>query len=152
MDSRAALRPLLVLMGVAVAVSVVHYIDNTVNYADYPQADPGTTLAAVSPSQTLVAAGWFIFTAFGVLGVWLFMRGRIAAAAVAIAIYSGSGLVGLAHYAVPGATDMVWWRQLHIVADIVCGLLLFGFALWMAVNLRPSRVSPGTARSPSGRS
>ena len=152
MDSRSALRPLLVLMGVAVAVSVVHYVDNTVNYADYPQAEPGTTLAAVSPSQTTVAAGWFIFTAFGVLGVWWFMRGRIAAAAVAIAIYSGSGLVGLAHYAVPGATDMVWWRQVHVVADIVCGLLLFGFAVWAAVKLRPSPVSPSTARSPSGRS
>jgi hypothetical protein len=146
MNARAALRPLLVLMGVAVAVSVVHYVDNTVNYADFPQAEPDTTLAAVSPSQTVVAAGWFIFTAFGVLGVWLFMRGRIAVAAVAIAVYSGSGLVGFAHYAVPGATDMVWWRQLHIVADIVCGLLLFGFALWAALTLRPSRVSPGTAR------
>ena len=114
MDTRSALRLLLGLMGVAVAVSVVHYVDNTVNYADYPQADPGTALAAVSPSQTVVAAGWFIFTAFGVLGVWLFIRGRIAAAAVAIAVYSGSGLVGFGHYAVPGATDMVWWRQAHV--------------------------------------
>jgi hypothetical protein len=146
MDTRSALRLLLVLMGVAVAVSVVHYVDNTVNYADYPQADSGTTLAAVSPSQTVVAAGWFIFTAFGVLGVWLFIRGRVAAAAVAIAVYSGSGLVGFAHYAVPGATDMVWWRQTHVIADIICGLLLFGFALWAAVTLRPSRASRDTAR------
>ena len=146
MDTRSALRLLLVLMGVAVAVSVVHYVDNTVNYADYPQADPGTRLAAVSPSQTVVAAGWFIFTAFGVLGVWLFIRGRIAAAAVAIAVYSGSGLVGFGHYAVPGATDMVWWRQAHVIADIICGLLLFGFALWAAVALRPSRASRDTAR------
>jgi len=128
------LRPLLVLMSVAFVVSVVHYVDNTVNYADYPQAEPGSRLP--NPSQALVAAGWFIFTAFGVLGLWLFVRGRITAAAIAIAVYSGSGLVGFGHYAVPGATDMVWWRQTHVIADIICGLLLFGFALWSVVALR----------------
>jgi hypothetical protein len=122
------------LLVVAFVVSVVHYIDNTVNYADYPQAEPGSRLP--NPSQSLVAAGWFIFTAFGVLGLWLFVRGRITAAAVAIAVYSGSGLVGFGHYAVPGATDMVWWRQAHVIADIICGLLLFAFALWSVVALR----------------
>ena len=138
------LRPLLVLFGVAFAVSVVHYIDNTVNHTDYPQPEPGSGLP--NPPQWLIGAAWFFFTGFGVLGVWLFMRERFAAAAVAIAVYSGSGLVGFAHYAVPGATDMVWWRQTHVIADIVCGVLLFAFALWTAVTLRPSPASPDRAR------
>jgi hypothetical protein len=129
-----ALRPLLVLMTVAFAVSVVHYIDNTVNYADYPQSEPGSVLP--KPSQTVIGSAWFVFTAFGALGLWWFVRGRITAAAVAIAVYSGSGLVGFGHYSVPGATDMVWWRQVHVVADIICGLLLFGFALWSVFALR----------------
>jgi hypothetical protein len=131
---RDVLRPLLVLMAVAFVVSVVHYSDNTVNYADYPQAEPGSVLP--NPSQAVIATAWFVFTAFGALGLWWFVRGRITAAAVAIAVYSGSGLVGLGHYTVPGATDMVWWRQLHVVVDIICGLLLFGFALWSVVALR----------------
>ncbi len=146
MTSREAVRPLLVLLGIAVAVSVVHYLDNYANYDEYPSAEPGTWLSSVEPSATLIGAAWFIFTAFGVLGVWLLLRERIAAAAVAIALYSGSGLVGFLHYAVPGATDMPWWRQTHIVADIVCGLLLFAFAVWVAVALRPSRASRDTAR------
>ena len=125
-------KPLLVLLGVAVLVSIVHYIDNYVNYADYPSAEPGSALSAVEPSQTLVGLGWFVFTAFGVLGLWLLAHGRVAAAAIAIALYSGSGLVGFGHYAVPGATDMVWWRQTHVVADIICGVLLFGYAVWLA--------------------
>jgi hypothetical protein len=129
-----ALRPLLVLISVAFVVSVVHYIDNTVNYDAYPQAEPGSALP--NPSAQVVAGAWFVFTAFGALGLWWFVRGRITAAAVAIAVYSGSGLVGFAHYAVPGATAMPWWRQTHIVADIVCGVLLFAFALWSAVALR----------------
>ena len=134
-----ALRPLIVLMAAAFAVSVVHYIDNTVNYAEYPQLEPGSSLP--NPSQMVVGGAWFFFTAFGALGLWLFVRGRIAAAAIAIAVYSGSGLVGFAHYAVPGATDMVWWRQTHIVADIICGVLLFAFALWSVVALRENPAS-----------
>lgn len=130
----AVLRPLLALLAVAFVVSVVHYVDNTVNYADFPQLEPGSALP--NPSQQVVAGAWFFFTAFGALGLWWFVRGRISAAAVAIAVYSGSGLVGFAHYAVPGATDMAWWRQAHIVADIICGVLLLGFALWSAVALR----------------
>lgn len=123
--------PVLTLLAVAFLVSIVHYVDNTVNYADYPSAESGTVLSSVEPSQALVGAGWFIFTAFGLLGLWLLSRGRVAGAAVAIALYSGSGLVGFGHYVVPGATDMVWWRQAHVVADIVCGVLLFAYALWM---------------------
>jgi hypothetical protein len=131
---REVLWPLIVLMAVAFVVSVVHYIDNTVNYAEYPQPGPGSVLP--NPSQAAIATAWFVFTAFGALGLWWFVRGRITAAAVAIAVYSGSGLVGFAHYAVPGATDMVWWRQVHVIADIACGLLLFGFALWSVFSLR----------------
>jgi hypothetical protein len=128
------LGPLVVLMSVAFVVSVVHYIDNTVNYADFPQAEPGSPLP--NPSVQVVGGAWFVFTAFGVLGLWLFVRGRVTAAAIAIAVYSGSGLVGFGHYAVPGATDMVWWRQTHVIADIICGLLLFAFALWSVIALR----------------
>ncbi|MGH3474269.1 MAG: hypothetical protein ACRDOT_05070 [Aeromicrobium sp.] len=134
MRRQDVLRPLVVLMAVAFLVSVVHYIDNTVNYADYPQVEPGSALP--NPSPTVIGSAWFVFTAFGALGLWWFVRGRITAAAVAIAVYSGSGLVGFAHYAVPGAIDMVWWRQVHVIADIICGLLLIGFALWSVFALR----------------
>ena len=132
----ARVRPLLVLLGVAFLVSIVHYVDNTVNYADYPSAEAGSALSSVEPSQGLVGAAWFIFTTFGVLGLWLLSRGRVAAAAVSIALYSGSGLVGFLHYAVPGATDMPWWRQAHVVADIICGVLLFAYSLKMATTGR----------------
>ena len=134
-------RPLLLLLGVAFLVSIVHYVDNTVNYADYPSAEPGSALSSVEPSQALVGAAWFIFTGFGVLGLWLLSRGRVAAAATSLAVYSGSGLVGFLHYAVPGATDMVWWRHAHVVADIICGLLLFAYALWMATAGRQALAS-----------
>lgn len=131
---RRTTRTLQVLMSVAFVVSVIHYIDNTLNYADYPQVEPGSALP--NPSARVIAAAWFVFTAFGVLGLWWWLHGRIRAAAAAIAAFSGSGLVGVGHYLVPGATDMVWWRQTHVSADIICGVLLLAFALWSVIALR----------------
>jgi hypothetical protein len=124
---------LVALLGVAFLVSVVHYIDNYVNYDDYPQGGIGP---APAPSATLVGLGWFVFTASGAVGLWLWLRGRVTAASFFITGYSVSGLIGFGHYAVPGATSMVWWRQAHVVTDICCGIAVFGFALWAARNAR----------------
>jgi hypothetical protein len=129
-------RALLVLLTVSIAVSLVHYTDNYVNYADYPQPDDGPAAALVTRGVVLIS--WFVFTGFGIAGLWLFVRGRIGPAAACLTAYSVSGLIGVGHYLIPGATDMVWWRQTHVVADIICGVLVLVFALWSVVELRPA--------------
>ena len=131
-------RALLWLLGVAFVVSVVHYTDNYFNYDDYPQPGPGELPA---PSATVIGVAWFVFTASGILALWLWFRGRITGAALALAGYSGSGLVGFGHYAVEGATDMVWWRQTHVVVDILCGVAILGFATWAALKLPTTKDS-----------
>lgn len=68
---------------------------------------------------------------------WLWFRGRITGAAVALTGYSVSGLIGIGHYTVEGATDMLWWRQTHVVVDIVCGIAILSFALWAALRATP---------------
>ncbi len=143
-----ATRLMLVLLGVAFAVSVVHYTDNYVNYDDYPQPGPGDLPA---PSATVVGLAWFAFTASGVLGVWLWFRDRITGAAVALTGYSVSGLIGFGHYALPGATDMVWWRQTHVVVDIVCGIATLAFALWSARHAAELRAARPSNASGAGR-
>lgn len=127
------LRLLLWLLGTAFVVSVVHYVDNVVNYTDYPDASGGPVPA---PSAGLIAVSWFVFTAAGLAGLLLYRAGRTGAAAIGLALYSGSGIIGIGHYTVAGATDMVWWRQLHVVADIVLGFAVLGFALWAATRGR----------------
>jgi hypothetical protein len=107
-DHSRATRLLLLLFGLAVAVSVVHYVDNYVNYADYPL--PAEDAALPAPSAELIAVSWFVFTA--------------------------AGLVGVGHYTSLGALDMVWWRHTHVVADILCGIGVLAFALWAAANGR----------------
>ena len=120
-------RALPLVLVAAAAVSVVHYVDNYTAYEAFPQAEGGPTV-----SKGLIGAAWFFFTAFGIAGYLLFRRGRDRAAAVALAIYSGSGLVGIGHYLAPGMTDAVWWRQAHVLADIVLGFAVLSVALHLA--------------------
>jgi hypothetical protein len=107
---------------VAVAVSVVHYADNYVNYDSYPQPDGGP-----APSRSLIAVSWFVFTAVAALGIRNHRRGADVPAAVCLAVYSLSGLVGLG-------------RQAHVVADIILGaaLLFLAVAVWRSRGRRPS--------------
>jgi hypothetical protein len=126
-------RGLTAVLAAAVAVSVVHYVDNYTAYEAFPQLEDGPTI-----SKGLVAFGWFFFTAFGAAGYLLARRGRERAAAGALAVYSGSGLVGIGHYLAPGMTDAVWWRQAHVVADILLGAAVLALALRM-VAARPAR-------------
>ena len=120
-----ALSVLTLLLGAAVAVSIVHYLDNVLAYDRYPLSE---TLP--NPSPTLIAASWFVFTAFGVAGYLLYRRGRVGAGSACLAVYSGSGLVGIVHYLVPGVGDLAWWRHAHIGLDIACGVAILAFALW----------------------
>jgi hypothetical protein len=142
-----ALRVLRVLLAVAVLVSIVHYVDNVANYDDFPVPPSGR-----APSRTVVAAAWFLLTPFALAGLLLLRRRRLGAAAACLAVYSASGLVGLGHYTVPGATDMVWWRQAHIIADIACGAAVLAFAVWLArrpdaVDGEPVSAGAGRARA-----
>jgi uncharacterized membrane protein len=132
------LRPLLLF---AIAVSIVHYVDNTFNYDDFPQPTSGP-----APSQGLVAFAWFFFTAFGIAGYLLLARARVTAAAIALAVYSGSGLVGIGHYLVKGATDMPAWRQAHVIADILCGIAMITLAFWLVRQERRTVSVPSPAR------
>jgi hypothetical protein len=114
-----------VLLAVAVGVSIVHYVDNFAAFDRFPQRD-----GAPQVTKAMVAVAWPIFTAFGVAGLVAFRRRAIPAAAVCLAAYSGSGLVGIGHYTAPGMTDAVWWRQAHVILDILCGAAVLAFALW----------------------
>jgi hypothetical protein len=132
-DHRRAVRILSWIFAFAVVVSIVHYTDNYVNYQDYPQPRK-----APNPSAGLVLGGWFSFTAAGLAGYLLFRRGPSDLALVLLVAYSGSGLIGIGHFLVPGGTSMPWWRQLHVSFDIASGIAMFSFAVW-AARARPAR-------------
>ena len=130
-------RAVAVLVGIAIAVSIVHYVDNFTAYEAYPQSD---TLP--NPSASLIAAGWFVLTPFAILGLVLLGDGRTRAAGISLAVYSGSGLVGIGHYAAGGTGDFPWWRHAHIAADIALGVAILAVAAWLATRA-PSRPAQG---------
>ena len=117
-----------VLLGLAIAVSIVHYVDNTVRYDDYVQG------ASTPVARWMVPAGWVLFTAAGVAGLLLYERGRYGPAAGLLAFYSVSGLIGLAHYQSISPTDFDALQNTFIVLDIACGASILAFAIWTAVR------------------
>lgn len=142
-EHRRAVRILGGIFAVAVMVSIIHYTDNYVNYRDYPQSR-----SLPNPSAALVLGAWFGFTAVGLAGYLLFRRRPSGLALVLLAAYSGSGLVGIGHYSVPGATSMAWWRQAHVCMDITCGIAMLCFAIWV-VRARRGDHAPLTPRQVS---
>ena len=142
-DHRRAVRILSVIFAVAVVVSIIHYTDNYVNYHDYPQS---RTLP--NPSAALVLGAWFAFTAAGLAGYLLFRRAPSNLALALLAVYSGSGLIGIGHYTVPGATSMPWWRQAHVGFDISAGIAMFSFVIWAARARRQGSVALTPRQAP----
>ncbi|MDX6642142.1 MAG: hypothetical protein QOD76_104 [Solirubrobacteraceae bacterium] len=143
-----AVRILGAIFAFAVVVSIIHYTDNYVNFHDYPAAPK-----AVPSSAALVLGAWFAFTAAGLAGYLLFRRAPSNLPLILLAVYSGSGLVGIGHYLVPGATSMPWWRQAHVGLDIIGGIAVFSFAIWAARARRhgpPVRARAGKVAAHAG--
>jgi len=121
-------RSVYAVTAVAVGVSVVHYVDNVVNYDAYPSGD---ALGLPPPPVGVIAASWFAFSAVALFAIISLRQGRRRRAGTLLAAYSASGLVGIGHYLVEGAVHMAWWRQLHVCVDIACGAAL----VYVAVSL-----------------
>jgi hypothetical protein len=117
-------KQVLVVLAAAITVSIVHYVDNVTAYEAYPQSD---TLP--NPSEVVIAASWFFFTAFAIAAVVFLRRDELRSAALCLSVYSGSGLVGILHYSVPGTGDFPWWRHAHVISDIALGLAVLVMAL-----------------------
>lgn len=117
----------------AIAVSIVHYTDNYAAHDAYP-----TSETLPNPSAGLIAFAWFFFTAFALAGLGFLRAGNATAAGLCLAVYSGSGLVGIGHYAAGGTGAFPWWRHAHIAADIALGLALLACAIYLVRRREPT--------------
>lgn len=121
-----AVRVLTILLGLAIPLSVIHYTDNYTAYEVYPKA----SAVGIEVTQGLVGISWFVFTFFGLLGYWLYRRGRIVAGCVCLVVYSTTGLISIGHYSVPGMSELAWWRHVSIWIDVTLGAAVLLFAVW----------------------
>jgi hypothetical protein len=134
MATRALRRTATIVVLIGIAVSIVHYADNYTLYEEYPRSD-----TIPNPSAGLIAFAWFFFTAFALAGLYFLRQGNERAAAISLAVFSGSGLVGIGHYAAGGTDAFPWWRHAHVVTDIALGLAVLACALALS-RVRTSAV------------
>ena len=126
------LRALRVLLLVAGPHSLVHYTDNYLAFDLYPPGEFG----GLEVTRESVWIGWLTFTAGGLRGYRLYVRGQVVAACAALSFYSISGLISIGHYAEPGMSELAWWRHVAIWVDITLGAAILLFAFWAALRVR----------------
>ncbi|MGW7532940.1 hypothetical protein [Amycolatopsis sp. NPDC054798] len=128
------LGPLRVILAFTLVSTVLHYTHNVVRAADYPQI-PGISVLV---TQIVVAASWFVFTAFGVLGYRAYVRGQCWPALGFLLVYSLSGLASAGHFLVGVPQVPAFWFA-TIFTDTFAAVALWVFGCWAAMRL--NRVS-----------
>ena len=116
-------------------LSIVHYVDNTVRFTDYTPGDPGLITRPVIPLS------WVVFTAFGVWGYVQYRRGDTARAAVGLAVYSVSGLIGPLHYTAVSPSDFDAFQNTFVVLDTLAGVAVLIVACRLAWRSAPAQPS-----------
>jgi hypothetical protein len=132
----------------AVALSTVHYIDNTVRFDDYTGGKSGLI------TRPMVPISWVLFTAAGIAGLVYLRRGRRAKAGPLLGVYSVSGLIGLAHFTTVSPSDFDWFQNTFIALDFLAGaaVLILAVRITLGSGRGERRVSPpptSSDRSPA---
>jgi hypothetical protein len=110
--------PALLLM--TVASSVVHYADNIVRFAAYPEPP------WLNPTR--VDLFWFVMTPFAVAAFLYARRGRARRALGLAVAYAGMNLLVLGHYLVLPPWRMAWSINFGIFLEAIAAVWLLAYA------------------------
>ena len=130
----------------AVALSGVHYYDNTVRFEDYTggKASDGFITRPVIPISLV------LFTIAGIAGYRALKAGNRRLAGVGLAVYSVGGLIGLGHYTTVSPSEFSAFQNTFIALDFLAGLAVLILAVRVATTAPVSRPPTTTGRSPVG--
>ncbi len=138
MADRATIVLRVILAG-TIAISIVHYADNTIRYDVYT-GDEWSFVA-----RWMIPVGWALFTAAGIAGYLAFRQGRFSRSAWLLSVCSVGGLVDPFHFATVSSSDFDGYQLAFIWLDFaIGGLSLLAFAIWTALVKAPTEM----ARSP----
>ena len=104
-------RPLLTLLLIYAAASLVHFTHNGMFVADYPNL-PKTW------SSTHVYLAWVVMTSVGVAGWMLVSRGFLVAGLLVLALYAALGLDSLGHYVLAPISAHTLAMNATILAEV----------------------------------
>jgi hypothetical protein len=130
-------KKLLLLIGMNVAASVVHYADNIVRFVSYPEPP------WLNPAR--VDVFWFVMTPLGIAAYWLYRRDRLRAAFVASYAYAAMNLLVLGHYLVAPPWRLSPLINLLIVPEATTAVLLILFTARLQAGRRNG--PPAVARA-----
>ena len=130
---------------VALLLSVVHYIDNTIRFGDDTGGKDGFI------TRPRIPISWVLFTIAGVAGYRLLKQGNRGLGASLLAVYSVSGLIGIGHFTTVSPSDFSAFQNTFIALDFLAGLAVFVMAVRIGTARGPvSRPPTTTGRSPVG--
>lgn len=116
-------RALLAFLAANLATSILHYVDNVIDFEHYPEP---TWLA-----PHLVDLAWFAMTPFGIAGYFLARQRRWAPAFACLYLYSAMNLLVLGHYLIAPPWEISFKINLFIIAEAATALVLGAFTAWL---------------------
>lgn len=128
MTAPRGINALRVLVAALFVSTAIHYTDNAVAVDEYPGTEPGGAVG--------VPLFWLAFTAAGLIGYRLYVRGREPLAQVLLGIYAYSGISSIGHYLYDGMSDLATWQNVSVVVDITLGSALLGWIVWSLATRR----------------
>ena len=115
------------LLAFSVTATLIHFTDNYLNFAHYPQPD--------WISQFGIIRSWFLWTVVGLLGYWLYKNQRFWLAQLCLSIYAFCGLSSLGHYIYGSMTEFSPKMHLLILTDGLAGASILGFVFWSILTV-----------------
>jgi hypothetical protein len=121
-----------------VALTLFHFTYNAVNVDTYP--GPNWFAPAV-------AGAWFVYTAVGMAGYWLYERGRIGAAHACLIVYGYLVISSLGHFLYGSPSELTTRGLVSVLLDAAAGSVVIAVAVWsILARWRGSRdFNPGRA-------
>lgn len=119
-----------------VAASILHYVDNVLFFAQYPEPWWIDTHR--------VDAFWFAMTPLAWLGYRLMRRERTRAGAITLYLYAAAGALVLGHYKYAPWCGIATRIHVFILLEAAAAFVLAGWVAWMQFGKPADRgLAPG---------
>jgi hypothetical protein len=117
------LRVLCWLLLANVAASILHYVDNVLFFAQYPEP--------VWIDTHMIDAFWFAMTPLAWLGYRWVRRGRAHAGAITLYLYAAAGALVLGHYRYAPWCGIATRIHVFILLEAAVAFALAAWVAWM---------------------
>ena len=122
---------LLIILLFNIAITSIHYTDNALFVANYPEPKWITTSG--------VFLTWIVMTSIGIIGYWFYRQQYYWLSYFLLGLYAGTGLSSPAHYFYGSWLRFSSKMHAFIWSDAIAGLTVVGFIIWSGLLAREWR-------------